>query len=374
MGTDTPKVNHKAAVPFDYGTLQKDAVTFYVNNKVFEGFKNVKIARNLTSLTGTFSITVTDKWKVDQEDFEIKPGDRIHCHLGKAALFEGYVDKLSLSLSATSRNITIQGRDKTQDLVDCSITNASEFNDLDFTGIANSLCKPFGIKVLPQVDVGAKFPKFSVRQGETIFEALERAAKERQLLLLSSTHGNLVVQKKGLTRASTELIEGVNVLSAGVSFDNTQRFSEYTIKGQSTGLLGSPADATKNKGTAKDNGITRFRPTIIIAENAVDNDGAQKRAEWESTFRAAKASQVSVTVIGWKQKDGSIWAANQLVQIDIKSIGIKSQMLIQRVKFDQSTNGRKTELELIRKDAFEFKQEIEKKDDILDQLGWDDKK
>jgi prophage tail gpP-like protein len=374
VATDLPKVNHKPIVPFDYGTLQKDAVTFYVNNKVFEGFKNVKIARNLTSLTGTFSITVTDKWKVDQDDFEIKPGDRIHCHLGKTALFEGYVDKLSLSLSSSSRNITIDGRDRTQDLVDCSIINASEFNDLDFTGIANVLCKPFGLKVLPQVDVGAKFKKFSVRQGETVFEALERAAKERQLLLMSSPHGNLVVDKRGNKRATSELIEGINVLSAGVSFDNTQRFSEYIIKGQSTGLVGNPKDATKNKGSAKDNGITRNRPTIIIAENAVDNDGAQKRAEWESTFRAAKASQVSVTVVGWKQEDGSIWAANQLVQIDIRSIGIKSQMLIQRVKFDQSSNGRRTELELVRKDAFEFKKEIEKKDDILDQLGWDAKK
>jgi prophage tail gpP-like protein len=374
VATDIPKVNHNSIVPFDYGTLRKDAATFYVNNKVFDGFKNIKIARNMMSLTGTFNITITDKWQVDQEDFEIKPGDRIHCHLGKTALFEGYVDKLSLSLSASSRNITIQGRDKTQDLVDCSITTISELNDLDFTGIATELCKPFSIKVLPQVSVGAKFPKFSVRQGETPFEALDRAAKERQLILLSSTHGNLVVEKRGNKRAVTELIEGVNVLSASANFDNTQRFSEYVIKGQSTGILGTPKDATQNKGSAKDSGVTRYRPTLIISENAVDNDGAQKRAEFESTFRIAKAAKVNVVVVGWKQKDGSLWDVNQLVQIDIKSIGINGQMLIERVKFDQSENGRRVEMELIRPDAFEFKAEIKKEDDILDQLGWDDKK
>lgn len=374
MASDTPKVNHRAIVPFDYGTLRKDAVTFYVNNKVFEGFKNLKIARNMMSLTGTFNITITDKWEIEQEDFEIKPGDRIHCHLGKAALFEGYIDKLSLSINESSRNITIQGRDKTQDLVDCSITTLSELNDIDFTGIATELCKPFGLKVLPQVDVGAKFAKFSIRQGETPFEALDRAAKERQLILLSSTHGNLIVQKRGNIRANTELIEGVNVLSAAVNFDNTQRFSDYIIKGQSTGILGTPKDATQNKGYAKDSGITRHRPTLIISENAVDNDGAQKRAEFESTFRAAKAAKVNVVVVGWKQKDGSLWDVNQLVQIDIKSIGIKGQMLIERVKFDQSENGRRAEMELIRPDAFEFKAEIKKEDDILDQLGWDTKK
>lgn len=374
MATDDPKVKHRAYVPFDYGTLRQDAATFYVNNKVFEGFKNIKIARNLTSLTGTFDITLTDKWKVEQEDFEIKPGDRIHCHLGKTALFEGYIDKLNISFNATSRNITIQGRDKTQDIVDCSIVSASDFNDLDFNGIATELLKGFNIKVIPEVDVGPKFAKFSIRQGETIFEALDRAAKERQLILLSSTHGNLLINKRGNSIAKTELIEGVNVLAAAVSFDNTQRFSDYIVKGQSTGLIGSPKDATQNKGTSKDSGVTRYRPTVLISENAVDNDGAQKRSEFEASFRAAKAMQVNVSVVGWNQKDGSLWGVNQLVQVDIRSIGIKQQLLIQRVKFDQSENGRRTELELIRPDAFEFKKEIKKESDPLDLLGWDEKK
>lgn len=368
---DNPQVRHQALVPFDYGTLLKDAVTFYINNMVFDGFKTVRISRNLMSLTGTFSITITDKWRVDQEDFEIKPGDRIHCHLGQAALFEGFIDKLSISASAKSRNITIEGRDKTQDLVDCSIVTASEFNNLTFTGIATELLKPFGIKVLPEVDVGDKFIKFSVRQGETVFEALDRAAKERQLILLSSTHGNLIIQKRGFQRASSELIEGANVLAASVSFDNTQRFSEYIVKGQSTGIIGTPKEATQNRGSAKDSGVTRYRPTIIIAENAVDNGGAQKRAEFESTFRAAKAMKINVTAQGWKQKDESLWQVNQLVQVDIRSIGVKQKLLINRVKFDQSESGRRVELELIRPDAFEFKAEIKKEDDPLDILGWD---
>lgn len=373
MATDNPKTPHTVPIPFDYGTLKDDAVTFYVNNKVFEGFKNVKLARNLTSLTGQFIITITDKWRVDQEDFEIKPGDRIHCHLGSNALFEGFIDKLSISLSQSSRNITIQGRDRTCDLVDCSVVGDSEFNDVNFTSIATKLLSPFGLKVIQNADVGSNFPKFTIRQGETVFEALLRAAKERQLILLSSTHGNLVITKRGSSRASSELIEGVNVLSAAVNFDNTDRFSEYIIKGQSTGLLGTAQDATQNQGKATDSGMGRYRPTVIISENAVDNDGAQKRAEFESTFRAAKAAQVNVVVRGWRQKDGSLWEVNQLVQIDIKSIGIKSQMLIQRVKFDQSENGRRCELELVRPDAFEFKKEIKKSDDILDQLGWKDK-
>lgn len=370
MSSDTPKVRHRATKPFDKSTLIEDAATFYVNNKVYEGFKNIRISRNLLSLTGSFEITLTDKWRVDKEDFGIKSGDRIHCHLGKNPLFEGYVDKITASLAQSSRNLTISGRDKTADLVDCSIIGPAEYNNLDFIGIAKTLLEPFGLKVLSNVDVGSKFNKFTIRQGETVFEALERAAKERELLLMSTTHGNLLIDKKGSTRASSELIEGVNILGAGSDLDNSERFSEYHVKGQQSGLVGDPSDATESEGKSTDTGITRYRPTLIIAENSVDADGAQKRAQWESTFRAANATKVSVTTQGWRQKDGSLWSTNQIVHVDCRSIGIKADMLISRVKFDQSSNGRRTELELIRKDAFEFKKEIKKEDDPLDGLGW----
>jgi len=371
VAKDNAKVKHKPVVPFDYGTLRQDAATFYVNNKIFEGFKNIKITRNLLAISGSFSVTTADKWRVGQANFEILPEDRVHCHLGKHAIFEGWVDKLNLAITEASRNITIQGRDRTGDLVTCSITNAAEFNNLDFAGIAAELCKPFNIKVLVQADVGAKFPKFSVRQGETVFEALERAAKERQLLLLSSTHGNLIITKKGSKRAVSALVEGVNCRVSTAGFDHSERFSEYIVKGQSTGLLGTPKDATQNKGAAIDNGVKRYRPTVIIAENAVDNDGAQSRAEWESSYRAAKSSAVSVVVVGWSQEDGSLWDVNMLVQLDARSVGVKSQMLIEKVIFEQANDGGRTvELSLIRPDALDFKKEIKKEDDILSSLGW----
>lgn len=369
MSTDKPLVRHRTIATFDRSTLIDDAATFYVNNRVYEGFKNISLARNLLSLTGSFDITLVDKWQVDNDDFAIKPGDRIHCHLGNNPLYEGYIDRFQVALTGSSRNITISGRDKTGDLVDCSVTGSVEYNGLTLFAIAEKLCSPFGIKVLANVDTGKPFNKFTIRQGETVFEALERAAKERELLLMSTTHGNLLIDKKGSRRASGELIEGVNILAAAVEFDNSERFSQYEVKGQQSGVLGNITDATESSGIATDAGMTRFRPTVIISENAVDKDAAQKRAQWEATFRAAKAAKVSITVQGWRQKDGSLWATNQIVHADCRSIGIKSDWLVSAVKFDQSQNGRRTELELIREDAFEFKKEVEEKKDPLSSLG-----
>jgi len=368
---DSPKIKHRSSIPFDRGTLIEDAVTFYVNNKVFEGFKNVNLSRNLMSLTGTFEISVLDKWSIEAQDFEILPGDRIHCHLGKIALFEGYVDTFTANLISGSRNLTITGRDRTSDLVDCSHDGASEFNNLDFEGLAKEMLKPFGLKVIKDsaLSVGEKFSKFTIKQGETVFEALNRAAKERQLILLSSTHGNLLIEKRGVKRAASELKEGVNILSIGATFDNTERFSVYKVKGQQAGILGSPTDTNASLGEATDEGITRFRPNIVLAENAVNNDGAQKRAEFEAGLRVAKGLKVTISVKGWRQEDGSLWAINQLVQVESPSVGIKSQMLVQSVKYTKTTAGRKTDIELIRKDSLEFKKTTKKKDDLLQKLG-----
>lgn len=361
----------KAPTPIDGGVTVDNAATFYVDKKVYEGFKNLKLSRNLTQLTGSFEITLVDKWRVDQEDFELKPGLEIACRLGDTPLYQGYIDRLSISLSSGSRNLTISGRDKTGDLVDCSILGNNEFNNMTLDAIAKELVKPFGIGIVLFADVGKPFKKFTVNQGETVFEALERLAKQRELLLTSSPVGNLVFEKKGVVRATSELIEGVNILQAAVTFDNTERFSEYHVKGQAPGLIGSANDNTKGKGLAKDNGIERYRPTLILADNPADSGGAQQRAQWESSFRAAKGMQVSVMTQGWTQKGGELWATNQTVHIDCRSLGLKQDMLIQRVRFEQSENGRRTELELIRPDAFEFKTELKKEDDPLDLLGWD---
>lgn len=369
---DTPFVKHRPLVPFDYGTLREDAATLYVNNRVFDGFKEITVNRPMMSVAGSFSITITDVWKPDQS-FGIKPGDRIHCHIGKVAVFEGYVDTFTINVTPGSRNITISGRDRTADLVDCSVTGSSEYNKLDLQKIAEELCKPFGLKVLNPfgVDIGKPFEKFTVRQGETVFEAISRAAKSRQIILLSSTHGNLVLDKRGVRRAGTELVEGVNIEISGASFDNSQRFSQYIVKGQQPGVIGNQKDATQSKGTATDAAIKRHRPTIVLSDQSADGDDAQKRAEFEASYKTAKSFECSGTVTNWRRKDGSIWTVNELVILDAPSIGIrKTELLISNVTYKQSSNGRSVDLKLIRKDAFAFEKEKKESGDILPTIGW----
>jgi prophage tail gpP-like protein len=370
---DSEKVRHRPLVPFDYGTLDENAATFYSNNLVFDGFKDVQIQKSMTQLADSFQIALTDKWQVEKEDFDLKPGSRIHSHLGKEAVFEGYVDRYGISITPGSRNITISGRSRTADLVDCTHEGPTDYNDIGMLQLAEQICSPFGIRVLnpDNVSMGAIFQKFSVKPGETAFEALNRAARQRELILLSSTHGNLIITKRSKKRAGTELVEGINVTLNGAIFDNTERFSEYTVKGQQSGLIADIDQTTSSKAKAKDNGIKRYRPLTIINDNASSTDDAQKRANYENAVRAAKAMSINCSVIDWRKKDGSLWAINELVPIQAPSIGVTETLLIKSVTYKLGQDGRSCDLELVRKDAFLFEPEKKEDADPLASLGWD---
>jgi len=371
--SDTPKVSHRPKIPFDYGTLREDAATLYVNNKVFEGFKNITVKRNLLNMAGSFEIVITDVWQ-PMGDFGIKPGDRIHCHIGKEAIFEGWVDTFNVSITSGSRNFSIAGRDRTADLIDCSAEGSNEFNGQDLRQIAEKLCSPFGIKVLNPngVDLGKKFEKFSIKIGEKVFEALSRAAKAREIILLTSTHGNLVLDKVATKRSGTELVEGVNIRVTGANFDNSQRFSQVTVKGQQPGTLGGTKDASQGKGQAFDRAVTRYRPLTILADQASDTDAAQKRAQYETSIRSSKAFKCNGSVNSWRKKDGTIWKINELVPFKALSLGINDTLLISGITYTQTDAGRSVDLELIEKDAMKFQKEKNKKEEggsILDTIG-----
>jgi len=357
--------------PIDEGSVDTLPIVFKVDGKIYEGFKNVRLTRSLTSLTGSFEIVLTDKFQIQKEDFTLKPGLSIECSIGTFKVFTGYIDQFAIHTTANSRNITISGRDKTGDLVDCSVASPNEFNNMDILQIANKICSPFGIGVKIFGAPGSKIEKFTIQQAETAFEALERLAKKRDFLITSAPDGDLVLEKKGVVRSGTDLIEGENTLAISCRFDNTERFSKYIVKGQSTSLLGGIGDATSGKGEASDQGIERYRPLVIIAESSSKVDDCKKRASWEANMRAARSTEISVLTRGWIKEDGLLWASNQLVNLDSISSGIKQQFLISEIKMEQSDRGRLTELSLIRPDAFEFKEDVEKEKDPLDTLGWD---
>lgn len=343
-----------------------DAATLFVGKTVFEGWEDIKITRELNSVASDFQLQVVDKWRPDQEPWRIVPGELCHVHLGKQSVITGFVDKVEASVNKTSRSITVTGRSKTADLVDCSVVGPGQFTNLSILDIAKTVCEPFGISVQLNADAGASFPSIVLQQGETAFALLDRLARERKLLMYPSHEGNLIISGAGTLRASNEIRQGVNYLSGRSTIDYSNRHSRYIVKGQGLGFLGSPEQATSPQGEATDSGITRYRPLILMAENATNGESSGDRATYEANMRAAKALTAEVQVQGWFQSDGKLWDVNQLVFVDAGFLGIRRRMLIQKVVFNKNNGGTTTDISLIREDAYSFKKNVKKEDP----LGW----
>jgi prophage tail gpP-like protein len=106
------------------------------------------------------------------------------------------------------------------------------------------------------------------------------------------------------------------------------------------------------EGTAKDPGVTRYRPKVIIAEAESDDSTAANRADWEMRRRAAKATKATITLTGWRQRDGSLWVPNLMVNTRSPYLAVDRDLIISEVEFTYGETGEQTKLTLTLPDAF----------------------
>lgn len=358
--------------PTQRGKRLKDEVAIALNGQVFSGWESISVTRNLDSIANVFNIKLFDKFSPLKRDWPLKPGVRVDVNVNANPVMSGRIEKLSPSFNPTSRTYTISGRSKAGDLVDCGHLGPAEYINLPLDDLARKLIEPFGLKLFLSV-VPSNIEKFSVKPGESVFEALDRAARLQGFFFVSTREGNLRLTRAARARATTSLKEGVNILSANANYDDSQRFSEYQVRGQSFGVPDFfGASVTEPVGKALDSGVTRYRPLVTIAESSVDSAKATTRAQWEASSRLARAISVNVLVQGWTQEDGNLWDINQLVALKSAFLGLERDMLITSVELrDSVSGGKETSITLTDPQAYTVTPTLnkDKKDDILASLG-----
>lgn len=316
----------------------------------YTGWEEVYISRSMEALCASFSLNVS----YDQP-FPIKEGESAQVFIDGDKIIDGYIDSINESVTESSSTVSIKGRDKTCDLIDASALHESqEFKDIEFQNLLEIIARPFGISVDIQVQGLKKFSKFSLQQ-ETAFEALERASRLRGVFLNSDQDGNLIVQEYAKQRASGSLIVGENLESFSRISDFTNRFSEYIVRGQHQGNDNLNGEAAASpEGRSIDNAVGRYRPLIIQAEDNIDNNAAQTRADWESSVRKARSVEYKARVTGWRQSpQGELWSVNQVVPVEFEQRKFKEDLLIKDVQFVlNGSTGLVTELVLTSPDVF----------------------
>ena len=259
-----------------------------VAGQIYSGWTELAFEAGLEQLAGSFTLNLTEHWPGTEAGRPVRPGQACVLLIDGEAVLTGWIDEVAPSFDASQRSLTVSGRDRTADLVDCSAIHGSgQWKGASLARIARDLCKPFSIPVVidPAVQTLADkvFPTWSIEDGESVFDCLERAARLHTVMLTTRGDGALFITRPGFEKAQTALVEGQNILAAEGRFSWAERYSEYHIKGQSR-------KSHDDKGKSIDAVINRYRPLIVLAEDQAHDATATERADWEKN-RPRRAQQ-----------------------------------------------------------------------------------
>lgn len=329
-------------------------VSLTVNGQVFGGWLSVDITASIEQLARSFSVSVAWPKNTGGMALPIKPGDEVQVKIGGDLVVTGYVDSVPVSFDATSITRTVAGRSKTADLVDCAaILSGGQVKGQKIEKIAQLLAEPYGIEVVTQTDTGPAIPAHQIQQGETVYNSLDRLTRARQLYMTDDAQGRLVLVKVGQDTAAGQLVVGANILSGSMTQDFTNRFSEYVVKGQSTGsdtVSGEAISATAEKVT--DPGVKRRRVMVVKQSGQANRASCRNRAIFERDSRAGKSITGNYAVAGWRQVDGSLWQVNQQVKVVDAISGFDDTLVISEVKYKLDDSGMTTEVTVAPAAAF----------------------
>jgi prophage tail gpP-like protein len=346
-----------------------DRLSLKVGGELYEGWKAVSIRLGIDRIAGSFELGLTERWPHQPRDWPIPPGEHCAVTIGGEPVVSGYVDKMRVSFDGGSHNISVTGRDRTGDLVDCSAP-ASSFSGISFLEIARRLAKPYQIAVTDESGAGGKaIPKFSIQAGDSVFSTLEKLARQVGVLLVSDGQGGLKITRGGRGGQATDPLEaGRNILAAEIDHDHSELYSSITVKGQASAAGASAYDLSSAgaegsvsaapSASRRVSSIDRFRPLVIVAETQADAARCRKRAEWEAGKREATSRKISVTVQGWRQSDGLLWRINQTVRLIAPWLRADGRWLISALDFTLDEGGTKTVLTLVGVKAFDSLPEI----------------
>jgi len=341
-----------------------DEVSIILPNRgaTISGWQRVRITRGVERVPSDFEITATERYST-AADLTVLPGEPCVLKIGDDAALTGYVDRFMPTIDANSHVVTIAGRGKCSDLVDCSaIWPGGQISGNGPTGIAQKLADPYGIKVTlaSGVEPQKPIPRIQLSYGETVFALIERVARYYALLAYEDTDGNLLLDRVGTIAAGSGFTEGKNIERAAAIYSMDQRFSEYDVMSQSMERAADIGLGGDLLFSAYDKFVPRFRLMALVSEagTAGQTVGLQ-RALWEAARRFGRSFVISLTTDSWRdgtQPYQQLWAPNTTVGLDIPTLkvspDVRMKWVVSEVTFRRDETGTHADLVLMPSQAF----------------------
>jgi prophage tail gpP-like protein len=327
---------------------QGEIVKLIIAGNQFTGWEDVSITRSLENACSSFSLSASVPFQ-DLKPITIPPGATCQVQITNDLVLTGFVDSVDVEYSATTHTMHISGRSKTEDIVDCSQQHTTGgFFNITLLQMAQQLCQPYGVTVIcdPTLasDPALFFKGYQAEIGESVYDALERAARVAQVLITDNELGQLVITRVNKTSGGVLKCKyggtDNNILTARSSSNYAERFSSYRVRTQAAGTDQMFGDAANSlEATTLDPAITRNRVNISILSYGGTTADAAKHGQWLAASKGGKGTVYAVSVPGWRNSDGNLWQSNTIVQIDDDFSNIHSSMTVGSVTYTMNSAG-----------------------------------
>lgn len=356
-----------------------------VNGKQYTNFKNASVSFSMDTFAREFRFLAVGS---GGDPLPFKGGEACQVFIDDNQVVNGFIDIVDIDYDAGSHNIEILGRGRVADLADSTLDKFELIPEISLKASIEEVIKQiFNKKTLDGTDISVNdligdlklFNKaedqLGASTGDGAFDFIETLARKRQVILNENGIGNIDIIRTGNEKYEQKLqniisSDSNNILRASVSYDFTGIYKNYIIKTQQNTSAFSFSGSSSNKDVVFQEsclispGSRDGRRFAFVAEKASSNEQLIERVKWESNIRRARSRLYAVTFVGHQTHFGEEWVTNKLISVNDEFVGIKEDMLVNGVIFNESLEGEITELNLIDKNAYNPNPEEALSDDV----------
>ncbi len=315
--------------------MQTEIVTVVVGGQKFSSWEKVNVRASVKEAARSIELVVAAEFGPDVVAQVFQDQTPIAAYAGSDLIFTGYVDDMKPELGSDGPStITISGRSKGADAIDCSADHTKpDYVNRTLDQIAQDQ-DAYGIGFTTDTTF-APIDRFRFNPGETLFRGLEILARDHGVTLAGQSDGSIKFTTAGANppRQGGYLLEDFNIKRGSSSHNSANRHSEVHVHGQAA--KGTGKQNTQINAKATDDTVGRHRPVHVLHRGNATQDRVTKHAQHRRNREAGNGLTAVITTPGWRDETGALWLPGNKVWVSSPFLQISQDMLIESADYQQ---------------------------------------